>query len=930
MTSFSPDGAKIAYNRIFRNFRTWKKYYGGLAQDIWIYDLHAKTSERLTHWKGTDTDPMWYGNTIYFASDRGPNHRLNIWACDLKTKTFRQITHFKIYDVDWPSLGDTGIVFQCGGSLYVIDLPSEKLHKVDVSVPLDGVRTRSRWVNCRKEIRGFDAAPNGKRAVFDARGDIFTVPAKHGDTRDLTQTSNANEEYPAWSPDGKWVAYITDRTGEAEVAVRPSDGTGREELLTHRAKGYLYDPVWSPGSSKLAFSDSSHVLWYVDLKTKKVTRVDANDWRAIRDYSWSPDGRWLAYTKGRPNGMGEIYLYSLAAHKTYRFSTGMTNDGNPVFGPEGKYLYFISARHPNPAWSESEFNIATIKMDGVYVVTLRKDLPSPFAPRSDEGGSSAAESHKAETPWKAGAIAPFHIDLKDMASRAVPLPIPAADMAGLAAAGDRVYYMTFPVQGMEGFLPGEETELHVFDMKKREDHVLVSNLDDYALSADGSTVLYREKKDFFMAQAAPSHGEEAPKPDKLVLKHMTAFINPVQEWHEMFEQAWRLNRDLFYNPKMNGKDWNAVRAKYEKLLPEMAWRQDLNYIIGEMIGELQNSHCYVGGGDLFHNKYVPTGLLGVDFALDRKSGRYYFKKIYPGDNSRPDYRSPLTEPGIRASAGDYLLAVNGHGLKAPVNPYSLFVDTVGKTVTLTLADNPEGKGSWHVTVRPVKQELNIRLEAWIRHNRETVNQESNGKIGYVYLSDMESLGMDQFIRQFYPQIRKQGLIVDVRYNGGGEIDQIILERLRRILIGMDTTRLRQPDTIPQQVLHGYKVCLANHYSASDGDIFPYYFKHYKLGPVIGTRTWGGVRGYNDVWTLLDGGMLIVSEDSLYGLKSQWIIENHGVEPDIRVDDLPQEVMAGRDAQLQEGVKYILNELNKQPMPLPPVPAPLPAYPAESR
>ena len=414
MLSFGPDGRKIAYNRIFRNFRTWKRYTGGLAQDVWIYDFDTKRTRRVTDWKGTDTDPMWYGDTLYFASDRGPHHRMNIWAYSLRSKASRQVTHFDGYDVDWPSLGEGGIVFQCGGDLYVIDLPSETLHKVDVRVPTDGVRRRPRWENASKSIRSFEVAPNGKRALFSARGDLFTVPAEHGVTRDLTRTTGANERYATWSPDGKWVAYMTDGSGEEQVAIRPSDGSGSETLLTSGKDHYYYEPRWSPGSDRLAFSDNTHTLWYVDVGSKKLTRVGQDPYGEIHDYHWSPDGRWLAYSIEQGNQLPNLYLYSLEDGTSTRVSDPMNADFDPVFGPDGKYLFFLSARHENPAFSQTEQNIATLKMVGIYAATLQKSTPSPFAPRSDEGvptaekkaaggaGSSSGSEREKETQQRAG------------------------------------------------------------------------------------------------------------------------------------------------------------------------------------------------------------------------------------------------------------------------------------------------------------------------------------------------------------------------------------------------------------------------------------------------------------------------------------------------------------------------------------------------
>jgi tricorn protease len=928
VASFNPDGTKIAYNRIFRNFRTWKRYHGGLAQDIWIYDLNTHQTQRVTDWKGTDTYPMWYGDTIYFASDRGPANRLNIWAYSLKDKQFRQVTNFKTYDVDWPSLGDTGIVFQCGGALYVLDLPSEKLEKVEVDVPSDGVSTRPRWVNASKEIQAFDIAPNGKRALLEARGDIFTVPAEHGNTRDLTRDSGVREQDPAWSPDGKWVAYVTDRTGEEEIAVRPSDGTGEEKILTDRKKGYLFDPTWSPDSAKIAFDDSDHVIWFVDVNDRKLTKVDSNPRAEMHDFGWSPDALWLTYSKAADDDLREIYLYSLASGASTRVTRAETSDFNPTFDPQGKYLYFIALKHENPVFSESEFNVATLKMAGIYVATLQASEPSPFAPRSDEG--TPKEEKKDENkpqPWKPGATAPIKIDLTGLGERVVPLPVPAGDITGLAAVRGRVLYLTMPVRSFETALHGEEPELHAYDIETRKDTVLASPVDDYALSADGSSALTKHKHTYTIIATSGEKGMAGEaKPKELDLSHMQEFVDPVAEWDEMFHQAWRLERDFFYRPEMNGVDWLDLEGKYEKLLPEVASREDLNYVIGEMIGELSNSHTYVGGGDRPHTKRVPTGLLGVDFGVDAKAGRYFFKTIYRGDNSHEGYRSPLTEPGINVKEGNVLLAVDGQDLRAPTNPYSLFVNTMEQTVTLTVADDAAGKNRRDVTVKPISDDVNLRLKAWIDHNREEVDKASGGKIGYLYLSDMDEQGMDQFISQFYPQVRKQGLIVDVRWNGGGFIDQIVLERLRRVLVGMDTNRQGVPFPIPQQMVHGYMACLINHYSASDGDIFPYYFRTYGLGPLIGERTWGGVRGIRGYWPLSDGGYVTIPEDSLYGLHSEWVIENHGVDPDIEVDDLPGDVMAGKDAQLDKAVAYIMDKLKANPMTLPPPPPALPPYP----
>jgi tricorn protease len=939
LTSFSPDGSKMAYNRIFRNFRTWKRYQGGMAQDIWIYDFKANHIEQMPHEDWTDTFPMWRGDTIYFSSDRGPGHRMNLYSYSLKTRQVKQLTTFSDFDVNWPSLGPDSIVFENGGYLYVFDLQSEKAHKISVSVPGDLVLARKHWTSVEKEIADFDISPEGKRAVFTARGDIFTVPAKEGSIRNITSTPGIREHYAAWSPDGKWIAYVSDRSGEDELYLMPQDGPGKEIRVTTDGNMVRLEPVWSPDSKKLLFADKSVRLFYVDVEAKRPVLIDQGKYADFGGYCWSPDSQWVAYSKPGENNLGTIDLYSLADGKITPVTSPLTNNNSPVFDPQGKYLYFFSDRDYNEVLGNFDVEFSNPKSTRIYVVTLRADLPSPFAPQSDEEGAKKPEETAApkESPkkeeTKSGSRVPprdFRIDLAGIMNRVVALPIPPSNMRRLDAARDLIFYVTLPIFGLSGPLPGETPVIHVFDFKERKDHVLLENANNFALSFDGLKLLYSTQTgpaitygivDTKVPTAPAKAGEGA-----LNLSQMNLEVDPRAEWKQIFGEVWRQERDYFFEPSMNGVNWEKERQRYAPLLPHVGDRYDLTYVLGEMIGELSNSHTYVGGGDYPDLKPVNVGLLGADFETDTEHGLYRIKKIYPGENWAADRRSPLTEPGVDVKEGDYLLAVNGHPLRVPQNPYELFVNTVGQNVKLTVSSKPGDDGARHVTVQPIASEFGLHELNMIETNRRKVEEATGGRVGYVYLPDMGGPGLDEFVKQYFPQIRKEGIIFDVRYNGGGFVDQIIFERLRRILAGMDSARNFESGTVPDNVFYGAMACITNHYAASDGDFFTYYFKYYKLGPLIGERTWGGVRGIRGEIPLMDGGYITRPEFSFYGLDSKWLVENHGVEPDIEVDNRPDLVMKGQDPQLEKAIEMVMKEMKEHPKKLPPRPPDLPAYP----
>jgi len=950
LTSFSPDGTKIAYNRIFRNFRTWKRYTGGMAQDIAIYDFKNNTYERITDYPGTDTYPMWHGDTIYFGSDRGPEHRINIYSYSLKTKQTKQLTDFKDYDVDWPSLGPDAIVFSNGGYLYTFDLKSQKAKKLTVYLPGDRDLARPHWANVARYVTDFNISPEGNRAVLTARGDIFTVPAKEGSIRNLTQTPGIREKYAAWSPDGKWIAYLSDRSGEDEIYITPQDGMGKETRITTDGKMFRMPPLWSPDSKKLLFADKDLRLSYVDIEQKTPVQIDQGKYFDITEYVWAPDSKWVAYAKQEENTNSAINLYSLADKKITPVTTSFTSSSSPAFDPGGKYLFFLSQRDYNEVLGVYDFEFSNPKATRVYLVTLRADLPSPFAPQSDEAGKKPEESTgkdqakpgEKEKKEAEDVAKNFRIDLAGIENRVVAVPMPPANILRLQAGKNGVYYSTAPIRGLSGPLPGEHPAIHVYDMKERKDNVLLTGASSFELSFDGSKLLYAgarggdaddgedagpRSRTYGIIDAKPSASPHKVGDGALNLSSLDMRIDPRAEWKQMFNEAWRQERDFFFTASMNGVDWARERDRYAPLLPYVADRYDLTYLLGEMVGELSNSHTYVGGGDYPNLHPVNLGLLAVDYELDAASSLYRFKKIYAGENWNPRLRSPLTEPGVVVKEGDYLIAVNGRDLKAPQAPSELFVNTAGQNVTLTVNSQPTAAGARNVVVKPISSEYELRQLDMVNTNRRKVDQATGGRVGYIYIPDMGGNGLNEFVKQFFPQIRKEGLIIDVRYNGGGFVDQLIFERLRRILAGMDSARNFASGTIPDVVFNGSMVCVTNAYAASDGDIFSYFFKKYHLGPLIGMRTWGGVRGIRGYVPLLDGGYLTRPEFSVYGLDSKWVIENYGVAPDIEVDNMPDLVMKGQDPQLEKGIEVVMKAIKEHPKHLPPRPPDLPAYPA---
>jgi tricorn protease len=921
--SFSPDDKKLAYNRIFREFRTWKRYRGGMADDIWIYDFETKKTENITNNPALDIIPMWSGDRIYFLSDRDKSQRLNLYVYDLKTKQTRELTNFTDYDIKFPSLGPKHIVFEYGGWIYAFDLDKEKAEKVPITIANDMLSSRTKLVKVSDQITNYEISPDGKRGLFGARGDVFTVPVQYGNVRNLTRTPGVHERNSKWSPDGRWIAFISDSSGEDEIYILRQDGTGVPEQLTKGADTYKYQIFWSPDGKKILWSDKMLRLSYVDIGTKEVTEVvKAVSWE-ITNYAWSPDSQWIAYAKPEVDVMTKIYLYSLATKKTYEVTDGWYNSSEPAFSSDGRFLLFVSERDFNPVYSQTEWNHAYLSMSRVYLVPLTKDVKSPFEPKSDEVSLKAEEKKESPPGAKPGAKTEkevkkespkeepivVKVDPEGLKDRTIGLPIEVARYRAIASVGDNIYYLK---RGDRD----RAISLKLYDLAEKKETQL-GEIDGYEISWDQKKMLVG-KGDAYAIIDLPKGPISMDK--KLDLSGMEATVDLKQEWQQIYNECWRQMKYFFYDPNMNGVDWPAMKQRYEALARAANHRADLTYVIGELIGELNSGHTYVGGGDLPSPKKVKVGMLGAQIEKDSKSGTFRIKKILRGQNWDRSLRSPLTEVGVNAKEGDYVLAVDGRRTNDLNDIYEALYNTVGKQVTLKLGPSPDEKGSRDVVVIPIETENSLYYFTWVQDNIEKVDQATKGQVGYVHIPDMGTAGLNEFAKYFYPQLRKKALIIDVRGNGGGNVSSMIAERLSREMVFVEISRNASPVPDPEASFLGPKVCLINEFSASDGDIFPYRFKKLGLGKLVGKRTWGGVVGIRGTLPLLDGGQLMKPEFAPYSAEGKgWIIEGKGVEPDIYVDNDPAKEYAGIDEQLNKAIEVVLEELKTKEKKIPPVP-----------
>ena len=945
--SFSPDDSKMAFNRVFREFRTWKHYRGGMADDVWIYDFKTGTTTNLTNNEAQDICPMWGAdNRIYFISDR--DGRMNLFSTDLTGKDTKQLTSFKDYDIKFPAIGKESIVFEQAGYIWRYDLANGKCAPVPIDIKEDFASGRSAFIDASKNIQSVTTAPDAQRVVVVARGDLFSVPMKEGTARNLTRTSNVHERDAVWSPDGKWIAYNSDATGENELYIRSQDGKGQPQQLTSNADTYYYQAIWSPDSKKLLWSDRLQRLRYIDVASKAVTQVDEDKTGEIAGYDWSPDSNWIAWSRPEENGGDKVLLFSLADKKTTAVTDDWYSADNSTFSDDGKYLMLTSSRDFKPIFGQTDFSNVYRDLERVYLVTLAKDTEAPLGPRSDEVGkkkdkdAEKKDGDKKDADKKADEKKPddkkagdtkdkdkdakkpvtVKVDLDGIGDRLSALEIPPGNYNNLRMVDNRIFYLRRTVaddQAEEDDGNGRDRKQHlcVYSLEDRKETVL-GDVNSYEITADGKKMLVKIKKDYAIIDLPKDKLET--KDHELKLAGLDMQLDRHAEWNQIYNEAWRHMRDFFYAPNMNGVDWKAMRDKYAALVPFVNHRNDLTYLIGELIAELNNGHAYVAGGERPDLQRIKLGLLGAELSRDPASKAYKIDRILPGENWNKHVRSPLTAIGVNVKQGDYILAVNGIPVSSLPNLYDALIGTADKQVILRVNSKPADDGARDVTIVPVADESPLYYKAWVQKNVGEVSKKTNGEVGYIHIPDMGQEGLNEFTKQYFPQIRKKGLIVDVRGNGGGFVSPLVIERLRRALVMIEIARNGTPQTNPPQTFLGPMVAICDEFSASDGDIFPYRFKAMGLGKLIGKRTWGGVVGIRNPLPLTDGGQLFRPEFAPYAKDGKdWVIEGHGVDPDIVVDNDPAKEFKGEDQQLNRAIEEIQADMKTKRYDLPPVP-----------
>lgn len=921
--SYSPDGKSIAYVPTLQWQIAWKRYRGGQTTPIWVVDLATShIVHKIPRNNVNDKDPMWISGPgsgkIYFLSDRsGP---VTIFSYDPNGNRVTQVVKNDGLDIKSASAGPGGIVYEQFGTLHLLDLATNQEKNVEVRLTADLPEVRSRFVNVKARIENFGLSPSGVRAVFEARGEILTVPAEKGDARNLTNTTGVAERDPAWSPDGKQICYFSDESGNYALHLRSADGKGEARKIgLGDPPSFFYSPVWSPDSKKIAYSDKRGQTWIVEADGGTPVKVDTSLRGRTTSPVWSPDSKWLAYPRDLKNYMGAAFVYEVSTRKISQITDGQSDVNSVAFDRSGKYLYFTASTDLGPrlfSFDMSSYEHPITR--SAYVVILRKDLPSPLDPESDEekvaaaapvgSGQAAAASGSGPAAAGAGADGKTVIDLEGIGQRILALPVPARNYGQIEAAKAGILYLLeTPQMRLHGSV--EMPVLHRFDLSTRKVEAALAGVQAFKISANGEKLLYKQGPRFAIAGTA---GPIDASKGTLNVDAMEVQIDPRVEWRQMYHEAWRIERDWFYAANYHGLDLAATEKKYAPYVEGLSSRSDLNYLFEEMLGELTVGHMFIRGGDQPEVKPVPVGLLGADYEI--VNGRYRFKRVYSGENWNPDTRAPLTQPGVNVKAGEYLLAVNGRDAAATDDVYKYFEATSGKQTVLKIGPNADGTGSREVTVVPVGTEQNLRYLAWIEDNRRKVDQMSGGRVAYVHLPDTSVGGYTNFNRYYFAQVGKDAAIVDERFNGGGHAADYIIDVLKRNLFSYWTQREGADFTTPAGAIFGPKVMITNEYAGSGGDLMPWMFRKAKVGPLVGKRTWGGLVGIGGYPTLLDGGTITAPHFAFWNPEGTWDVENHGVDPDIEVEQDPEAVRAGRDPQLEKAVEVVMEALKKNPPP----------------
>ena len=908
--SYSPDGLRIAYTPLPEVFQEWKNYRGGAQSRIWIYDVNDHSVVEIPTPDGgcNDTDPMWVGSTVYFRSDRAGE--FNLFSFDLGTRQVEQRTQYSDFPILNASAGETNVIFEQAGFLHLNTPAANATEQYVIGVATDLVETRERWASGDRFLRNAHISPSGARAVFEFRGEIFTVPAEKGDPRQLTFSSTSNERSPAWSPDGSSIAYFSDEGGEYRLHIGPSDGRGEVRHLTVEGHGFYEDPVWSPDGAKIAYTDNSWSIYVLDVESGRSTLVASEPlygpFKLLRG-AWSPDSRWLAYTLGTGTGFRQVYLYSIAEGESHPITEGLGDVNEPVFDAGGKYLYFFASTNAGPSRDWFAMSNNDMEISGnLYLAVLEHGVESPLKKESDEETPAETPGGEGQGEGEGQEDTSVRVDLDGIHNRVVALPVGTGYYTNLQPGPEgTLYYLRS--DGWSPFAGGGNASLRKYDLNEREEETLLDNADGFVLTADNKKLLVSSNGTW---RIAPSSAKIDVSKGRLATGDLRVRINPREEWTQIYNEAWRINRDFFYDPNMHGADWPALRDKYAQFLPHLTTRADLNRVMQWLHSELAVGHHRVGGGDFLNTaETIPGGLLGADYSVD--GDRYRFRKVYGGLNWNPDMRSPLTEPGVEVVAGEYLLAVNGVDLRFPENLFCRFENTAGKIVEIAVGPNRDGSGSRTVQVVPIRSEAALRNRDWVEGNLRKVTEATDGRVAYVYVPNTTTDGHTYFKRYFYPQADREALIVDERFNGGGQAADYYIDIMRRPYTAHWAMRYGEDLKMPTAI-HGPKVVLIDETAGSGGDLFPWMFRKFELGTLIGKRTWGGLVGVLGFPALLDGGVITAPNVGIWTEDEGFVVENVGIPPDIEVEQWPADVIAGNDPQLDRAIEEIMRQLEASP------------------